>query len=451
MTDNELKESLELLPVATPEPGFADRVMARHSEAAAPRRARKRPSLSYRWIAVAVAAVLALILLPLRSSKPVATSGAVATDSRQSVKIGSRAVAVAEADSQLHWDVEASGRAVVGQSAGNVFYRVEPGEAFLVRTPGGDIRVLGTSFRVEVLPMQKKWQFAAGAIAGAVTVVTLYEGRVLFANSAGEVRLEPGEAAVAAAGHVPEKTAALLQNSVPMPAPDASATREQLLERDTVQRQEIASLRARVKDLEKSAPTPGSFRHHETDADGRPWFSPSEETLKSFVADCRIRFDTPNFFGTEPYRMSAEAASELGLNLDEWEGVNQAMQTLQKRTQDQIRALYLEVATDPKSADNLSASAMENEIQDRADETESALIRKKIAMERARMAVPPTDLSQLSPLERLLRLKTSLGDETERAMTQVIGKERAHQMRSSKGGYGSRSEMAGCGEDDQGP
>jgi len=98
---------------------------------------------------------------------------------------------VARRGSELSWG-EQDGAIVVEQSAGNVFYRVQSGNRFSVNTPGGQVIVRGTSFRVEVRQM-KMAQVAGAALAGAVTVVALYEGSVLIANDHGELSLEPGE------------------------------------------------------------------------------------------------------------------------------------------------------------------------------------------------------------------------------------------------------------------
>ncbi|MBA3541572.1 MAG: hypothetical protein H0T79_18305 [Deltaproteobacteria bacterium] len=60
------------------------------------------------------------------------------------------------------------------------------------------------------------------------------------------------------------------------------------------------------------------------------------------------------------------------------------------------------------------------------------------------LAIPPTDLSRTSPLERLLRASLQLGDQAEAALAKKLGAERARAIRGD--GWGSRSDYSGCPE-----
>jgi hypothetical protein len=378
---------------------------------------------------------------------------------RQTVAIGNRAVAVVEAGGVLLWRY-GDGWARVEQERGNVFYRVERGGAFAVETPAGRVEVHGTSFRVEVSEMKKGIPAAAGALIGAAVVVTVYEGRVLFSNSRGELVLEPGEAAAASPQSPPERRPATLSNAGGEAAAVANAdadqapsdgiTREQLLARDQKQRGELARLRQRVRELEGNAGGARLGRRTDgpgPDKDGRPWFDPSPETLKSFVQECRVRFDMPNVMDSQAADIGDEVADEANLTDAERTALNETLSEMQERVRSEIRALYLEATGDSRGADLLSPGAMRNEIADKAAPGEEARVRLRLAQERAGMAQPPANLTGATPFERYYRILASIGDETERRVAAVIGRERAHALREKNGGWGRAMEMAGCAED----
>ncbi len=210
---------------------MADRVLAGLRASGRPRPVWRRWAIA----AAAVAAALSVAALLLRGEGDRGSSGHRIVDARVSIAIGGRAVAVAEAGSELAWTVLADGAASVGQRSGNVFYRVTPGKAFVVSVPGARIRVLGTCFRVEVRDMRSRNKIlAAGGIGAAVTaavLVTVYEGRVLLGNEQGEVELAPGEQGAAADGAPPALAA-----STTAAAGDPSTSK--------------SALEARVRDLE---------------------------------------------------------------------------------------------------------------------------------------------------------------------------------------------------------
>lgn len=206
------RETLLAYEAPAPPADMADRVLAglRTDGAARPRRWRRmRP-----WIAVAASvgvAAAAVLLWPRGPDRE--SRGERLAASRESIAIGARAVAVAEAGSQLAWTV-VDGAATVEQRSGDVFYRVTPGQPFVVALPGARVRVLGTCFRVEVSDMsemssRKKRLVAgtAGAALSAAVLVTVYEGSVRLENAHGQVELAPGEVGKAA-GAPPVKTEA---------------------------------------------------------------------------------------------------------------------------------------------------------------------------------------------------------------------------------------------------
>ena len=107
-----------------------------------------------------------------------------------------------------------------------------------------------------------------------------------------------------------------------------------------------------------------------------------------------------------------------------------------------MRSLYIEVTGDTAGAETLSSEAMRREIEDKSPPGEHNLILQRVAQERAGLATPPADLSKTSALERLMRASFQLGDQSEAALAQRLGAERAHAIRGD--GWGARWELGGC-------
>jgi hypothetical protein len=197
------RETLLAYDVPPSPPGLDDRVIAA-LQAGGHRRRRPRA-----WMVLGAAVAVAVAAFLLRTEANDSDSGRRLVSARESIAIGTRAVAVAESGSELSWHVLADGTATMEQPRGDVFYRVAPGRSFVVTLPGARIRVLGTCFRVEVTemgPMRSRNRLlaaAAGAALSAAVVVTVYEGEVLLENPRGGVELGPGEQGRAAAGTSP--------------------------------------------------------------------------------------------------------------------------------------------------------------------------------------------------------------------------------------------------------
>jgi hypothetical protein len=148
---------------ATSEPpaGFVDRVVAAtHGGAAPPRPRRSRIRRIAPAIGAAVGAALAvagaLVLLRGSGGGGAPTEGARVAQDRESIALGARGVAVAEAGSELAWAISANGAAEVHQTHGDVLPG-QPGGRSWSRRPRR-IEVRGTCFRVEVLNMMSRPQ-----------------------------------------------------------------------------------------------------------------------------------------------------------------------------------------------------------------------------------------------------------------------------------------------------
>jgi hypothetical protein len=189
---------------------FVDRVMAEVERAERPGGARgardKSRVIRGSWrvagtaLALGVAAGVALALTA-RARNGAASHGEAVVAERTQMALGSRAVAVLEGGAHLAWTGDD-----VDQTAGDVFYRVEPGGAFRVHTPAGDVQVLGTCFRVRVASGTSEGSEAVvngrdikvgtvGAALAAAAIVSVYEGKVAVSHARESVTLTAGETA----------------------------------------------------------------------------------------------------------------------------------------------------------------------------------------------------------------------------------------------------------------
>jgi hypothetical protein len=245
-----------------------------------------------------------------------------------------------------------------------------------------------------------------------------------------------GDSAPVALSPAPEPKAEL-------EAPEAGATREELLRRDEDHRRELAILRERLKRLEagpgaQKLPPAGGGRDVETFVD------PSKDELLALAAECRIAFDTPPL-KLEPFTLGDTQSSELGLTADQRQRLDKRLAVFHARVMSDMRALYVEVTGDQERGEELSPASLGEEITSKSPDEDKQAIFQKLSRERAGLSAPPSDLRGTSPSERYYRMMMKLGDEFERELASVVGAERAHALRKEHGGWGSRSGMsAGC-------
>lgn len=454
-----VRAALDRWNPAGPPAGFADRIVAIAAAEPLPGRRRPRPRWPVAVAGLAAAAVLAMFVWPASAPPPIAVATRTFA-SRETVALGGRGVAVVEPGTALGWHRDGQGLAVQ-QPSGDVFYRVDraAGAPFVVTTPAGDVRVTGTCFRVEVQPMLPKASIlgaAAGAVVATVAVVTVYEGKVLVASPAGKAEVKAGERVT-------------LDGTAPMPTPDpgpgrgprvaiavpaepsAAITRDELLIRDKAQREQIAALSTRLKELEGAVAGGRIKRPGGPPGLDEDFLNPSKEDLLAMAKQCGVKLDLPPVMRGEPMTISPDSAAEIGLTPEEVATANQVFVEVGKQWRARVRGWYIEATGDTAGGDQLSAHAMGEELQDKAAPGEPGLVQKRISHERAGLALAPPDLSRLSPFERYFRALADLGNEAERMLAAKLGPEKAHKLRAVNGGWGIRMQMAGCdGEDGEG-
>ena len=428
--DPVLDRALEAWTPLAPPAEFAARVLAARDAPAPPRRRRAR---MFAGIAAAGAAALAFAVLrpPHR-----AAGGVLVTTRRITEALGDRGLVVAEPATALVWRVDDHGAADVIQRTGNVFYRVERGEPFVVHTPAGDVRVTGTCFRIEVMPMNTNQKLLLAGVTGAAiasgVLVTVYEGHVIAETRTARTELPAGTQATLGAD---SNSTLVSGGALGIASDDAHATREQLVLRARQQEAQLITLRARLAALEK----PVGAVAVDVAEPGRTWHDPSPEKLAEWVATCHVRTDEPSL---EKFSPLTEADKQHGIEPGELDGYNAAMSEMARQWKDLVRRLYVETTGDTSGADTLSVEAMFHEIEDKNPGEEHSLVLQRLSQERAGVAAPPGDLSKTSSLERLLRAYVQLGDQSEAALARRVGAERAHAIRGD--GWSSRHELGGC-------
>jgi hypothetical protein len=426
---------LQSYSVDEPPPDLADRVLERlQAERQPPRRGRAVLGA----VAISVAAALAIGLGWPRGR---VASGEARVTTRATLALEHRGTAVAEPGATLRWQIAADGAAEVVQSTGDVFYRVERGGPFVVHTPGGDVTVKGTCFRVEVGDMKRSVWVAGtvGAAAATTVLVSVYEGRVLLANERGRAEVAAGAQAVAAGDRAPrpldEATPQKLVSA--LDAPTADVTREELLRRDQVQRDAITRLSGEVKKLRAASEEEEAPGGRKRAGEGREptYVDPPKDELVEAAKKCRLNWDTPsldsNKLGTN--------SKKLGLSPEEETLANKATEEFNARTLKELRALYTEVTGDARGAEALSATALEQEIIHKsASDDQLRQLFQQISGERAGLRPPSFDPKTAPVAERFFRLVTGMGDQYERALAGAIGASRAHELRTKDNGWGNR-------------
>jgi FecR protein len=419
-------EELALLDAtATPaSAGFADRVLAARTATQARGRSRLR------WWAAACVACAAVVLAvvklgplgpdqlaqPAPLERPAPLAGALIGATRTTTAIGARGVAVVEPGAVLAWTAVAAA-VRVEQPRGAVFYRVDPGGSFVVRTPAGEVSVEGTCFSVDVT------EAAAGRDAALLVIV--YEGRVAVSGPRGARRVSAGERLFTRAEAAPD-------------ASTVSARSESL-------QAELAGLRARVVELEAEAAALASTGPAGPDR-GPDTVELEHSELIAMAAECRIAWDVLSL-DRRGDLITAMQAKVLGVAEPDRVRLEQRLRALQQRALDDLRRLYSEVTGD--SAEQLSWEALQGEIDHKSPEREIQEALRRISAERAGLAAPPADRANLPasmpPVERMYRMFIALGDEIEREVAAVLGPQRARALRAVEGGWGSRHSISrGC-------
>jgi hypothetical protein len=411
-------------------------------------RALTRRARRMKWIgagaALAAAVVAAFAWMLFRGE----VRGSRRAVERETIALGGRAIAVLEAGTELAWVIDRTGRAELEQRSGNVFYRVERGGEFIVHTPRGDVRVLGTCFRAEVEDMMASSAGLIGAGIGAAlaatVVVTVYEGKVVTASPDGEVVVAAGEAVALEANKPvkkrmtkpPEAAVGLDARALAPPPelPEGLSVAELYARHRALAKEAFALKKENAAMREQLTRAEASDRMYDFDA----------ATLQQMAAKCELRWDMQPLKPT-PQTMSAEDVDKMKMSEEERATVDRVLAEDHQRLLKGITALYVEVTGDAATG-SLAPGAMFEEIVDKAPKGEIQRVFFQLSHERAGL-LPAGDPAKGSAWERAFRMMVGAGDALEASLVKELGPDTARALRDLHGGWMARTRStAGCPE-----
>jgi ferric-dicitrate binding protein FerR (iron transport regulator) len=453
-----------------PPQGFAERVATAFAGESEPEAAREpvRAGRRWQWVAAAVAVAAACALWIAIPGE--ATRDSLDTEVLRTVEIRDRGLAVAQPGTRMRWEVEADGTTRVVQDAGRVFYRVDDGEAFEVRTPAGVVHVTGTCFEVDLERGNKHMNrqgLKAGVLGAALAsalLVTVYEGRVVLANDDGEVALGPGERGRAGDSSAPsrwdddgddpsgnggiaEGEGSLAEVEIP-PGVDPvevvrsqARTLERLRAEKEAQYEELEALRQQVgQSASPGSPEAVQARAEKCATQSRggecPFLEPDQDTLLEMAKCATVKIDYPAFLEQFDAPQTRGYAEDLGItDPQEQAALQSAAERHHEAVANTLREIYLELGGDEEFAGSASPSTLEAYIRDQVDQEALGNVQRRIAQERAGLREPPAPGAELSIEERFWRLRAELGNDFEQHVASALGPERAHELRSVHDGW----------------
>jgi hypothetical protein len=421
----------KLWPGLEPPPGFSTRVVMALEQTPAPalwRRRLPKRLLVVGGVAGACAAAAVAVLVIHRASPSVGpvegAAGEVHAGGRQTVRIGERGIAVAEAGASLVWSAGDEG-VHVDQRRGTVFYRVERGGPFIVATEVAQVRVTGTCFQVEVESADGAGQLALEA--ASALVVRVFEGGVRVGNDQGEAVVAAGERVRVRLGEAPSRVASGTFDRGEGSTDLSAAAR-------------TAAAQARVRELERSLAE--ARRAANLDSSGVPpdkYFDFTPEELKVMAKRCDFRYTLPEHLAA---LVMPELETEIPLSAEERAGVIRVMQEQRSAYVEELRSLFMEVVGDRAAAQTLSPMALQHEISSKSTKEEEGEARRRLYQEWSGQVAPPTNLGSRPAIERYWRLQFRVTDDFVRRVSDITGPDRAREL-----GRQQRNQMVGISGD----
>lgn len=453
------REALDAWEVPQPPEGFSAEVMRAHAGGEAREPSRSRMS---RRRLLAMVASISMAMAGAWLWSVLEHDGSLHADARTTRDVGPL-VLVAEEGASVDWSVGRRG-GHVHQTEGDVFYRVDGPTDLSVETPAGNVDVEGTCFRVRISDADIETEenemrrttaatAAMGIALGALVTVTVYEGRVAFANDSGDITAEAGEEIVARRGETPRSRQAFEAETLGERSATPSSPSLDPRERARLESSSPAELRARidamrereVAQLAEIQRLRGQVEAEEQPHHQRHWYPPSQSELEELAQRCDIQLDLPPVLGIEPGEVGDDASQELGLQPGEELALNEAIARVQRDFNDQLRALYDEATGTEAGA--LSPHAILTDLRDKGAPGEVSHILERIARERAGLQAPPAEATW-SAVERAYRAYAALPAVFQDTVAESLGAERAEQLRAENGGWPwGRSSHGGCPED----
>jgi ferric-dicitrate binding protein FerR (iron transport regulator) len=425
-----------------PSAGFADRVMDRAlAEAAATPSLRERRAFRPRVAALTVGLGLAAgIALAVGSNLRASHAHGEATAKvRTEVHVGDRAIAVLEPGAHIAWDGDQ-----VTEPAGDVFFRVEPGRAFDVHTPAGDVEVLGTCFRVRVDERSdaetKEQQMngrdvkagVIGAALSAAAFVSVYEGKVALSHASERVVLTAGESARAGASGVTRTGGAEGAGSEAMANAADSKEADPLVAANANLTDSVRDYKRRLEALEAQKATiakqlsdaQDKLALAQNDGQAAPKKSPydlTQDDWKKLAEDGQV---VAKLACTDPARWTPSPAqlSKLGLAPGDAQPIHDVLQQSSQRVWATIRPLCIQALQgDAKTADKLGEGTCASLVADVAkingEDTEEEIR----AVAEMRAGLRPYDAKALGSYGAIMYVESGESKAMEQQLAQSIG------------------------------
>jgi ferric-dicitrate binding protein FerR (iron transport regulator) len=446
------RELENLWPADEPPRDFAERVVDR---ALGERRGRRRPRVAA--LSVALVAAAALVVFWLQRAPD--STGDVSAKQRTELAIaGGRALAVLEPGAHVAWKGED-----VTQESGDVFYRVEPGGRFVVKTPAGDVAVLGTCFRVRVgaekggtAVKKRNVALAAGAATLSVlAIVTVYEGKVQISKANEKLPLAAGESGSLGKGGAKRLDPAELDRTEQALA---EAQRKPTLERaNDALASDISNLDRKLHGLEKEksklqkeledARTELARRTDAAAPRDRNDFDLDQSDWQELAKDGTIKYRVP-CLRPGGWKPAPESLDELGLSPDDAATIQTAYQHAYDRVWKTIRPLCAKAIGNADVVDTLGPDTCTHVVVDAAGKQDRDAVReamREVAESRAGLLAQPTAGSAEHPVFQLFWALTGEMPEFEAELAQSFGPEEAKRLAYAKELCGGQNTFGGPG------
>jgi ferric-dicitrate binding protein FerR (iron transport regulator) len=395
---------------------------------------RARPAARHAGI-VASLALAASVALAIGLRDGGTSHGEAIAREREQVALGARAVAVLESGAHVAWDGD-----LVNQPAGDVFYRVEPGAAFRVHTPAGDVQVLGTCFRVRVDATEASVNgrdikaAGIGAALGAAALVSVYEGKVRVSHASDALTLGAGQSARADARGV-RRTGDGGDGIAAADTPDTLlAANAGLADSVRGYKERLDAIAAQKKGLEKQlAEAQEKLALAQNDGQAPPSKSPydlAQDDWKKLAEEGTVaaRYPCPQGNGTQ-HPISADSLQKAGLSPSDGPLLEQAMNASRARMWATIRPLCASALQgDAAMADKLGPSTCESLVKDvaAANGTDVPEDMREVAEIRAGMRPMPSNGGDA--VMKMMMAITGESSAMEQDLAQQVGPDDAHAL-----------------------
>ena len=278
---------------------------------------------------------------------------------------------------------------------------------------------------------------ATVALASALLVVLVYELRARFGAGHDQRSSGPRPAASVSAEESPPGVKRLPPRLVTGDSCTA------LRARYASECSNAGALPAPAGAPQEAAPAPLSPEREQAETKRlAEWAAPSRDVLVDMANRCELRLVSPAVLDEQAPAVDGEQAAALSLSERERAELNRLLQSMHDELTDVVRPMFASAAGQNTPA---SLDEMISEMQERPG-SGFAEARTKLPQERAQLAPPPPAGAALPPGERFLRLWANLGDSFEQRLGQLLGPDRARQLRFSPHAtsWTNRYVYAGC-------